>query len=201
MSPVTIGMTAANGDANVKLSDLDQEHLAGLQTLLQRAELGDRSVLADLKKALDDYPEISQRYGDLGQHAIQAWVQLIAGPNLLMHETINHKLEEMRRELLGGADAPFLEKLLVEQILTTWLQARHVDAIIAQGKSPLTANQLNQRQTGAHARFLKSVQALATLRKLLRVVPSPVQIAARLSSTDITPRRHSRAVCGVGIEN
>lgn len=164
------------------IDNLNQQELTDLHSLLRRAELGDQTALADLKQALDNYPEISSRYGDLGIQAIEAWLKLIAGPNLLLYEATKRKLEEMRAELSGGSDAPLLERLLVEQILTCWIQARHVDAVIAQGNSPMTSNQLNQRQTGAHHRFLKSVQALATLRKLLRVVPSPVQIASRLSS-------------------
>jgi len=166
------------------LDNLEPQPLAELQQLLQRAEQGDRTALADLKKALDDYPEIVERYGDLGVQAMQAWIRLIAGHNLLLQETLNQKLSAMRAELLGGHEAPFLEQLLADQILTNWLQARHVDAVIAQGNSALTSNQLNHRQAGTHHRFLKAVQALATLRKLLRVVPSPVQIASRLSSRD-----------------
>lgn len=166
-----------------KLKNLDQQALGELNAVLQRAEAGDRSALTDLKKILDDYPEISRRYGDLGLQAIEAWVQLVAGPNLLLHESLNRKLDDMRTELLGGADAPLLERLLVDQILATWLQVWHADALFAQGTGSATALQLNQRQTGAQHRFLKSVQALATLRKLLRVVPSPVQIASRMTGS------------------
>jgi len=196
-------MTVENGEGNVskKLENLDPQALAELNAVLQRAEAGDRSALTDLKKILDDYPEISRRYGDLGLQAIEAWVQLVAGPNLLLHESLNRKLDDMRTELLGGADAPLLERLLVDQILATWLQVCHADALFAQGTGPATALQLNQRQTGAQHRFLKSVQALATLRKLLRVVPSPVQIASRLTACgkERTPappsRRADLAVC------
>lgn len=184
------------------LKNLDQQELAELNTLLQRAEAGDRTALEDLKKVLDNYPEISKRYGDLGLQAMQAWVQLIAGPNLLLHETVNRKLDDMRSDLLGGADAPLLERLLVEHILCCWLQSRHVDTVFAQGGSPATALQLDKRQTGAHTRFLRAVQALATLRKLLRVVPSPVQIASRLSAKDRKPgHRRSPATCGVEVAN
>lgn len=180
-----------------KLENLDPQALGELNAVLQRAEAGDRNALTDLKKILDDYPEISRRYGDLGLQAIEAWVQLVAGPNLLLHESLNRKLDDMRTELLGGPNAPLLERLLVDQILATWLQARHVDALIAQARSPLTDLQLNQRQAGAHHRFLKSVQALATLRKLLRVVPSPVQIASRMTK-NTTQAAHRRATA-VGV--
>jgi hypothetical protein len=183
------------------LNDLDQQHLTELQALLHRAELGDQAALADLKKTLDDIPEISKRYGDLGQIAIQAWLKVVAGPNLLLQETLNRQLDEMRNELQGGADAPLLERLLVDQILCCWIQARHVDAIFAQGTSPATPLQLDKRQTGAHHRFIKSVQALATLRKLLRVVPSPVQIASRLTVKNQPPRRVMNPACAVAIEN
>jgi hypothetical protein len=110
------------------VDQLKPEELADLVCILDRAKLGDQTALAELTNALNDYPEISARYGDLGLQALESWVTLIAGKNLLLHETLNRKLDEMKAELTGGTDAPLLEKLMVEQILSTWLQARHVDA-------------------------------------------------------------------------
>jgi hypothetical protein len=185
------------------VDQLNPEEFANLACILDRAKLGDQTALAELTNALNDYPEISARYGDLGLQALESWVQLIAGKNLLLHESLNRKLDEMRAELTGGKDASLLEKLMVEQILSTWLQARHIDALISQGQSPLTVYQLDKRQTGAHQRFLKSVQALANLRKLLRPIASPVQIATRLDKVKNNPvqRRSTPLAAGVPTNN
>lgn len=159
-----------------QLSTQDQSQL--LQ-LLQRARLGDLSTVAQIKKQLDEIPEIWRKYGDLGEQAIIAWIDLISGPDALLRESLTRKVQELRDELLVGEDAPPLERLLVEQIVCCWLQARHIDTLIAQ--NPSAASKLNTRQNSAHQRLLKSIQALATLRGPTRKTASPVQIAARLN--------------------
>jgi len=181
------------------LEELKPDELTHLQALLQRAEQGDVACLNDLRQTLDQIPVVWQRYGDLGRQALTTWRQVIAGSNLLLQESLQRKQEELRNELSGGPDCPPLELLLIDHLLCCWLQVWHVDALKAQGKPPVTLYTLEGRQRNAQHRFLRSIQALATLRKLLKVVPSPVQIASRLNTKSSKPFERHASGLPVGV--
>src|SRR4051794_25437247 len=85
--------------------------MEGVQQLLARAERGDAGVVDQLRAFLDEHPEVWQQAGDLARHAELALLDLAAGNNLLIHESLSRKLAELKREL-GPASA--LERLLGE---------------------------------------------------------------------------------------
>jgi hypothetical protein len=157
-----------------------EEILERLQRLVQRAEQGDESVLGELRAALDVNPWVWERYGDLAQQSQGAWLQLVAGNNLLLLESARRKAEQLRGELAGPAPSP-LERLLIERIVATWLQVHYSDASYAQlkGTNPAQHTAALQRQNSAQQRYLQAVKALATVRKLLRPGLSPVDLAMR----------------------
>jgi hypothetical protein len=142
-----------------------------MRRLLERAERGDRSALPALELLLDATPEVWRTYGDLARVAEDAWVELVAGPNLLLKESLRRKLAELKSELLSGPTASPLEGLLVERVGAGWLQAAYADASAAQAREKaLDLAQLAQqqrRQERAQKGFLASIRTLATVRKLL----------------------------------
>ena len=156
------------------------EVLERLQRLVQRAEQGDESVLPELRAALDANAWVWERYGDLSQQSQAAWLQLIAGKNLLLLESARRKAAQLRTELAGPEPSP-LEWLLVERIVACWLQVHYSDAAYAQmkGGGPAQHAVSLRRQDSAQRRYLQAVKALATLRKLLRPGLSPVDLALR----------------------
>jgi len=156
------------------------EVLEQLQRLVERAERGDETVLPELRVALDANPWCWQRYGDLAQESMAAWLQLIAGPNLMLHESTRRKAEQLRAELAGPGPSP-LERLLVERVVACWLQTNYADAAYAQlkGNGPAQHTAALRRQNSAQQRYLQAVKALATVRKLLRPGLSPVDLAMR----------------------
>ena len=79
------------------------EVLEQLQRLVERAEQGDEGVLGELRAALDANAWVWERYGDLGRQSQAAWLQLIAGRNLLLLESTQRKAEQLRAELAGPA--------------------------------------------------------------------------------------------------
>jgi hypothetical protein len=103
---------------------------ARLQELVRRAQQGDRSVLPELREALDANPKLWQSYGDLALQAQAIWLDLIAGKDLALQECVLRKLEAMRADLAGPAPTP-LEKLLVERVAACWLQTMYADALYA----------------------------------------------------------------------
>jgi len=161
-------------------STTEAEILERLQALVKRAEQGDESALPTLRAALDANPWVWERYGDLAQQARAAWLQLIAGPNLLLRESVERKAEQLRSELAGTGPSP-LERLLVERVVACWLQVQYADAAYAQQTSPSPGQHTAalKRQAGSHQRYLHSIKTLGTVRKLLRPALSPVDLALR----------------------
>jgi hypothetical protein len=171
---------------------------------VERAEQGDESVLGELRAALDANPWVWERYGDLGKQSQAAWLQLIAGKNLMLQESTRRKAEQLRAELAGPGPSP-LEQLLVERTVSCWLQVHYSDAAYAQlkGNSPAQHTAALRRQNSAQQRYLQAVKALATVRKLLRPAPAPVEIATRLGSQErvTAGRRDLSPAQGVAVEN
>jgi hypothetical protein len=157
-----------------------EEILERLQRLVERAEQGDASVLGELRAALDRNAWIWERYGDLAQQSQGAWLQLIDGSNLMLHEATRRKAEQLRAELAGPAPSP-LERLLVERVVACWLQTNYADAAYAQlkGNAPAQHAAALRRQGAAQQRYLQSMRALVNIRKLLRPAPSPLDLALR----------------------
>jgi len=168
-----------------------------LARLLKRAEQGDRSVLPELRKALDADANLWQHYGDLAAQAEASLILLAAGKNLLLAESLQHKLRALKDELGGESPSP-LERLLVERTTATWLQVSYFDGLWAQAKgaSEAQAKMLQRQQDAAHRRHLTAVKTLATVRKLLTPTPSPIEIATRLEGRRLAGRRGGLAIAG-----
>jgi hypothetical protein len=98
--------------------DLPSEELA---QLLKKAEQGDRTVLPQLRAALAADSSLWRSYGDLALQAEASLVQLAAGTNLLLAESLPRQLQALKEELGSQSSSP-LERLLVERVSTTWLQ-------------------------------------------------------------------------------
>ena len=152
----------------------------GLAEVVARARQGDRTALPLLRHYLDAHPDVWQRCGDLARVARDLWVDLLAGPDLVVAESVRRKLDEMTAELGLSSPGP-LEGLLVERVVACWLQVQYADATYAQARGPGAAAraELMRRQESAQRRYLASVKQLAVVRKLqvgLRP-PAPLRLA------------------------
>jgi hypothetical protein len=65
--------------------------------------------------------------------------------------------------------------------LAGWLQVHYADATYAQLKNATPAQHaaMQKRQTAAQHRYLQAIKSLATVRKLLKPAPSPLEMARR----------------------
>jgi hypothetical protein len=180
--------------------------LERLHQLVRRAEGGDEAALPELRAALDVNPWVWERYGDLGRQSQAAWLQLIAGSNLMLHESTRRKVEQLKTELAGPGDS-VLERLLIERILGTWLQVNYADAAYAQlkGATPAQHAASMRRQNSAQQRHVQALRALATARRLLKPGPSPLELlrgVAETSPAPPAPRRDAGLpLCGAGVED
>ena len=160
-----------------------------LAELVERAQQGDLSVLPLLRDALVADPAVWQQYGDLAAQAQEAWLQLLAGTDYMLAESVRLKLGALRHEL-GAEGASPLEKLLIERIVACWLQTHYADALYAQARGPQSTasvrQELMKRQESSQRRYLAAIKQLALVRKLLRPALSPLQLAHCTVSEDAT---------------
>jgi hypothetical protein len=161
----------------------DRPYPDELLDLFDRANRGDAGDVQALRAAFDRYPELVAELGDLARHAEKAIVALAAGPSVTGREAITRHLAAMRSRLCGP-DCPDLERLLADRVVLCWAEAHHgdIDVVGRQmrgaGADPAAAAAL-KRLDRAHARFLSASKALATVRRLLRPSPSPLEIAMK----------------------
>ncbi len=140
-----------------------------LRELIGRATQGDRTVLPALRRLLDARPALWQHCGDVARVAEAAWVDLIAGRDLLMRESLTRSLAALKADLAGPA-APPLERLLVDRVVATWMQLAQADMAFARLKgSEASIAQLDlmqRRQERAQRSHLAAMKTLATVRRL-----------------------------------
>jgi hypothetical protein len=151
-------------DQSVEASPPSVEHVVNL---LERVKAGEHNLLPELRVALNDRPEIWKHFGDLGQHAKEAWLTLVAGCDLGFRECLRLKIADDERAI-AGPDASRLESLMATRVVLTALQVSHADSMVALKRVESLKQEkfLADRQDRAHKRYLSSIALLATLRRL-----------------------------------
>jgi hypothetical protein len=142
----------------------------GLLELIARAERGDKEALPDLRAELDGNAPLWAAYGDLSRRAESAWLDLVAGGNLMLKESLMRCQEAARAELAGPAASP-LARALGEAVLASTLQLNYASAIRAQlatERAPAALiDAAERRLDGAQKRLLRAAATLATAKRLL----------------------------------
>lgn len=160
-----------------EIQDLPQEEVfLELRELVARAKQGDRAIVPQLKEYLRKNPQVWQRIGDLALQSQAAWIRLVAGRDKHLQECIVAKVNDMKMEL-ADENTSTLENLLVERVISTWLQLYYHEAQSAQGeeKSLRWAEFRLKQLTAASDRHVKAIGALATLKKLLPSGPKVLE--------------------------
>jgi hypothetical protein len=139
--------------------------VAGLRAILERAQRGNATELPELREAPRSRPDLVEYCGDLAATAERDWVDLVAGADLVLGESVKLRPAEMKASLAGPDPTP-LERLAIERIAITWLlQCGFADAA-ATGPGdvpPRVAEFIIERMDRAQKRHLA---ALAMIRKL-----------------------------------
>ena len=138
-----------------------------LQELVDAANRGDAASLKSLRQVLDEHPEIWQKAGDLAAHAETTWTRLMAAGNALALESLRREADRMRAELLAGSQSP-IERLLVDQVVSCWLQAKHaeISAGLEKANSLAQKRYFDQRMEKTQRRYLSALKMLAQIRRL-----------------------------------
>ena len=136
--------------------------------LMDKAKKGDKTAMGELRPLLASSPGLLDDYGKLAENTQRSLIRNMSGDNLLFQEGVLQRLSSLRMELSGMVPSP-LEVLLVERILTCWLEVQYYDALYAQNMKDLNLRQgdyYQRRQDRAHMRFLSAVKSLAMIRRL-----------------------------------
>jgi len=191
--------TTATSDATV--------YPAELRDLLLRAEQGDESVLPDLRKGLDEHPDLVTHLGNLVQAAQNAILQWATGSCLATRELYTRAAADLRERLTATAHSE-LEKLLVDRIVICWLEVytadiRFADHTKLDAEGTPVVQAVQKILDRAHRRYLTAIRCLATVQRLVRPSPAPVEIATRLRSPASRKgvRLESPVNEGIGITN
>jgi len=182
------------------MPDKDQESsvatdvIRELNDLVTKARAGDQSVLPQLHQALDQNPQLWQHFGGLADHVANEWITLLAGSDLAVRESLSRKAKALRLEL-AGEDASAIDRLLVDSVVTTWLETQYFSIVLAasgnQGQGTLRQiESVELRRDAAQKRHLAAIKSLAEVRKLLRRLPprSPAIRPDRKGSKPSRPR-------------
>lgn len=164
----------------VEKPPLDESSRSRLDDALRRVRQGLSSGMDDLRRILDERPELWAEAGDLAAHAERAWIERIAPRDPLIRASLERKVAAMRVDLAGPEPAP-LVRLLAARVALTWLQAHHADLVVAQNGDvePSLLDQLTKRADAAARKFSQASAALANTRRLLSLAANRESLAAR----------------------
>ncbi|PHS11660.1 MAG: hypothetical protein COA78_09095 [Blastopirellula sp.] len=149
--------------------DITQEEgEAELREIMAKAKQGDASAFPGLRFYLKRNEHLWRRCGDMAVQSQEAMIRLITGKDKYLQECLGYQVNSMKTEMTNEKTST-LEWLLVERVISTWLQVNYLEAQDAQQseKSLRWAQFHLKKLNAAHQRHLKSIATLATLKKLM----------------------------------
>ena len=115
------------------------------------------------------WPTVFEDMGDMARQVQSSLVNKMTskGKALLTKDRIQAHLRKMQQDLSGSAPDP-LERLLVERILTCWLEVQWYDHLYINSDNLALdlGDYCQRRQDRAHKRLLSAIKALAQVRRL-----------------------------------
>ena len=139
------------------------DRAARLRGLVERANAGDRTALADLRSMLDAHPEVWGRCGDLARIAEEQWLDALTD-DALGRESIRRHIDKFKLELAGPQPTD-LEWLMAQEVAACWLARKHAETAAATpGGSVQQAAFRSRRLEAAQKAYLRAVKTLMMLR-------------------------------------
>jgi hypothetical protein len=175
-----------------------------LKALADRAQTGDAAALPEIRRVLDEHPEVWKTAGDWAVHAREVWVKLASHGDAVMAESTRRRLDALQEEL----SQPFqdtLERLLVERLVICHFQLQLADAEFAEvEKQPASKRgDVVKCHAAAQLAFERAQKALTRHRQLIKAGPSPIDFLRPVAEQDLAGRgaggRLSKSVVGGGV--
>ena len=126
-----------------------------------------RQELKELRAAFEACPEVWHSQGDIAQKVISYMLKPFKSP--AFEQSVQYKLKAIRHEL-GAQDANGLDRLLIENIVQSWLSyqlaSMYHELAIQEDASDKRVNHLERRLNGAHRRYIRAISTLAKIKKI-----------------------------------
>lgn len=150
---------------------LTEDIPAELKATLQAAfkDKPDNNVLDKLREYADVYPDILARFFDITNIVRGQLIDKIAGkPNASI--ALQAKVLVMKNDL-GYDQAPVIERMLIDNILNTWLRLNWVEYTLAgyMGTGSVSYELIRyweRRLTESQNRHLRAIESLARVRRM-----------------------------------
>ena len=145
-----------------------------LDELNKRANAGDGQALAELRRFLDEHPEVEGHVWQLARVAEDHWVELLVGGDALGREAVRRAMTKLKAGLAGPSPTA-MEALVVDLVAVNHLAERHAEiAAASPGPASVEVAALRLRRAeSAQRRYLASLKMLATLRARLPLGLAP----------------------------
>jgi hypothetical protein len=153
-----------------------------LKVLADRAQSGDTNALPEIRRELDEHPEVWRTAGDYSLLARELWVKLVSGGDSVLAESARRRLDALKEELSRPFPDP-LERLLVERVVICLLQLEFSDAELAAAEKQPAAKRgdVLKCHLAAQKSFDLAQKALSRHRQLIKAGPSPIDLLRPVS--------------------
>jgi hypothetical protein len=145
------------------------------------------AVVREVKQALQAQPGAWHGAGDMVWQIRRRLIDAIT-PQYVAKESIEAGWNAIAARL-GRQDqgTPALERLLIDQVLVSWLHLYYVHmaymGVIQEGLTMAQGNYWEKRLSRAQGRYLKAIETLARVRRLTRPEAVQVNIATQQINT------------------
>jgi hypothetical protein len=133
-----------------------------------------RKDLAELKKQLEEMPRLSTIVFDLSK-VVREQITKELIPQRAAQIALNANVNDFRRGM-DYDDSPTLEKLLIDNVVNTWLRLQWAELRYndyAYGEHSMTeGNYWNKVLSAAQRRHLRACESLARIRRITRKTPA-----------------------------
>lgn len=141
---------------------------ADLDELVSLARRGDHDAARQLRAILNKEPDLFGPRGQLAAKVQAKWIRTIAGQDLFEKEMMLRATAKLRKSLISEGNGTELERLAVEQVISSFLQLtyhEHREAVCPASDLKIAEHRANQIER-ASRRHMKALGALTTLRLL-----------------------------------
>lgn len=123
-----------------------------------------------LDKIFAENPHIWENVGNIGDRVMESIIKNDLGKNHLVYEATKKKLADLRDQL-GWENSNQLEKVIIEQICLNWLRHNLLESVHSnktrETHTVAIGNHWDKLLTQSQKRYLRAVESLAKVRKLL----------------------------------
>jgi NADPH-dependent ferric siderophore reductase len=140
-----------------------------LAVLVRQAMAGDNQSLPAIVSLLDQVPTIWEEAFSITKRVERAWIQTIAGQDLITREALKRQVAALKSTLEAESISP-LELLVIETICTTWLAWKQAELSAAERLRSygIALTQAQEHHiTACQKRYLGAIRELARIRQLL----------------------------------